>query len=482
MANQPASGANASGPPFSTTVNTVTVTIDGMIVQPLYAGLAPTEPLGTDSVGLYEVDIRVPSTAPLGDNVPVAVSVNGITSAPLKVSIQQENAEQSISSWVQFGPNGAILRTITSSASCPSAMVDGSRVEMSMRAPAAPPLWPVLSCEMNIPATAKQLSTNGVTMPLPKADVRKVTVIGDTGCRMDSSKIQACNDPVQWPVNTVAQSAAATSPDILIHMGDYHYREAACPSGNAGCAGSPWGYNWQVWYADVFKSIAPAFTAAPFVMIRGNHEMCSRAGEGWFRFLDPRPYTGSCQMYTDPYLVPAGPTQFFVMDSAEATDTTADPALVSQFKPYSAQLGGVAAGKDTWVMMHHPMWGFDSTGTRNLLLQTASGNNLPDKVSLALAGHIHTFQTLTFAPARTPQMVAGNSGDFLQAYAANTTGFDGMTVGNAMVTASSLYTDFGFTTWTWDGATWSAVARTTKGVPIFNCSLGVKALSCKAAQ
>ena len=29
--------------------------------------------------------------------------------------------------------------------------------------------------------------------------------------------------------------------------------------------------------------------AAPWIVVRGNHESCSRAGQGWWRFLDPRP-------------------------------------------------------------------------------------------------------------------------------------------------------------------------------------------------
>lgn len=352
---------------------------------------------------------------------------------------------------------------------------------MAVRAKPAPPLWPVLSCELDLPQGAKSLTVGGAPLPLPKPDVKRIAVVGDTGCRIDNGRIQPCYDPVQWPVATVARSAAATSPDIIIHMGDYHYREAPCPAGTAGCVASPWGYNWAVWNADVIQPLSPLFKAAPLTWIRGNHEQCSRAGEGWFRLLDPRPYTGSCLLFTDPYTVAAGPTQFFVLDSAEATDTTADPQLVAQFAPYFDQLKS-AATTPTWLVMHHPLWGFDATGTRNLSLQVASNNTLPDNVTLVLGGHIHTFETLNFAPGRVPQMIAGNSGDLLQAYSASTTNFNGMSVGNATVTDSALYKDFGFTTWTWDGTNWSAVARNTAGDPMFNCQLGPKALSCKPPQ
>ncbi len=75
----------------------------------------------------------------------------------------------------------------------------------------------------------------------------------------------------------------------MIHVGDYVYRETPCPEGNTTCAGSPWGYGWDVWNADFFEPAAPLLANAPWLVVRGNHENCARAGEGWLRFLDPLP-------------------------------------------------------------------------------------------------------------------------------------------------------------------------------------------------
>ena len=36
--------------------------------------------------------------------------------------------------------------------------------------------------------------------------------------------------------------AAAQKPDLVIHVGDYYYRETPCPAGEAKCAGSPFGW------------------------------------------------------------------------------------------------------------------------------------------------------------------------------------------------------------------------------------------------
>ena len=117
------------------------------------------------------------------------------------------------------------------------------------------------------------------------AQIKRIVLIGDTGCRMKASEnaFQACNDSVKWPFAQVAQSAAALQPDLVIHVGDIHYRESPCPAGNAGCANSPWGYGFDAWQADLFEPAKPLLAAAPWVFVRGNHESCSRAGQGCSR-------------------------------------------------------------------------------------------------------------------------------------------------------------------------------------------------------
>jgi hypothetical protein len=88
---------------------------------------------------------------------------------------------------------------------------------------------------------------------------------------------------------------AGFNPDLVLHIGDYHYRENACPPDIAGCQGSPWGYGWDTWQADLFR---PPRRCWP----RRRGWWCAattrnaRAGQGWSRFLDPRPFdaTRSC--------------------------------------------------------------------------------------------------------------------------------------------------------------------------------------------
>ena len=99
------------------------------------------------------------------------------------------------------------------------------------------------------------------------------------------------------------------------------------PDGNPKCRGSPWGYGWDAWNADFFAPARDLLAAAPWVFVRGNHESCARAGQGWWRFLDPRPLVNGRDCndaandvrgdYSDPYAVPlSADTQLVVFDSS----------------------------------------------------------------------------------------------------------------------------------------------------------------------
>jgi hypothetical protein len=151
--------------------------------------------------------------------------------------------------WVELGANGSSsVRAITDDA-CPSVVFDGTAVQMSVRAEPTqsfrdtkPAPFPVRSCEVAVPAGAIAATLNGATLPLARANPRRIVMFGDSGCRLlPGYPTQACNDPSAWPFPKVAAAAAAARPDLVIHVGDYIYRETPCPEGNTACAGSPWG-------------------------------------------------------------------------------------------------------------------------------------------------------------------------------------------------------------------------------------------------
>ncbi len=183
--------------------------------------------------------------------------------------------------WVEFGSDGAlsVRAVVAPDAACPPLTADGATVAMMPRG-APDEAYPIKVCEARVPATAAKLSSGDLALPTLPATVRRIAVIGDSGCRIDRRNAQDCNDPAAWPFATIARAAAAHRPDLVIHVGDYHYRENPCPAGRSGCAGSPYGDNWPVWLADFLEPAAPLLGAAPWVMVRGNHELCRRGGHG----------------------------------------------------------------------------------------------------------------------------------------------------------------------------------------------------------
>ena len=196
--------------------------------------------------------------------------------------------------WIVLGPNGQIIaRTITANAACPQIDVDGTLSDMTVRAPQTPPAFTVTSCEAVIPASAKKASILDQRLVLPVADPERLVIIGDTGCRIKAKKepgefkVQDCESSEKWPFHTLAKRAAEWEPQLVIHVGDYLYREIACPYPGT-CDSSPFGDNWVTWQADFFAPGEPLLAAAPWVMARGNHEDCKRAGGGFFRFSKRR--------------------------------------------------------------------------------------------------------------------------------------------------------------------------------------------------
>jgi hypothetical protein len=184
------------------------------------------------------------------------------------------------SMWVQMGSSGHVFaRVITENPGCPNIRLDGFLQEMEVREEPSEKDFPVLVCEAIIPSGTTSASIEGRRLRLPKQNPKRIVIIGDTGCRIAGDGVQACNDPEAWPFEKIAESAAAWGPELVIHVGDYFYRESPCPEGNAGCEGSPFGDNWETWDADFFTPASALLDSAPWVYTRGNHEM------GGFGFL-----------------------------------------------------------------------------------------------------------------------------------------------------------------------------------------------------
>ncbi len=402
------------------------------------------------------------------------------TSATVVCDVYPTNKIES--AWVEIGSgNTVIARALTAATPpdggtnpCPSITLNsGTPQQMNLRAaattslalrttivtPNKPSMFPVNSCELALPAGTTSAVVAGQSLPMPKANPQKIVVLGDTGCRLEvGNGYQNCNDPTQYPFSTIAGFAAAQQPDLVLHVGDYQYRESECPAGMSaanGCGGSPWGYGWDTWEADFFAPGASLLAAAPWIMVRGNHEMCNRAGQGWYRFLDTNafdPVTKNCNSatndttaaggsYNNPFLVAINSaTQLIVFDSSDGPKTL--PATTSvAYTTYQAELLAAGALVATppagvsfnWWANHHPILGY-STATPPALPTTSlpglspifgavfPNTYFPPNINLALHGHTHDFQAIDFAQGVAPDggtysnaatIVSGNAGDLL---------------------------------------------------------------------
>lgn len=330
-------------------------------------------------------------------------------------------AAQADTVWVQPVAKGYEARAVVDAPACPKLHMTGGEVAMSERAPASDKFLRI--CSAPVTPDMHGLSINGVPLATPVADPKRILVLGDTGCRIKGETLQACNEPDKWPFPQLAAAAAKLKPDLIVHVGDYLYRESACPAGNKGCEGSPWGDNWTTWQADFFSPAAPLLAAAPIVLTRGNHEDCVRAGPGWQLLMGPGA-PGLCATHVPLYTVDLHSLTLGVLDDAVSNETDLDSDMA---KVYAAEIGGLAdVPGPVWFLHHRPTWaaisgplGIPIGGNLTLIeasrLNAAKGQPLlPANVALQLSGHIHTFEAINYDRKDVPpQVVAGNGGDKL---------------------------------------------------------------------
>jgi hypothetical protein len=279
----------------------------------------------------------------------------------------------------------------------------------------------------------------------------------------------------------IAKEAAALKPDLVIHVGDYYYRETACPADHPGCAKSPYGDNWAAWKADFFDPAAPLLAAAPWAVVRGNHELCKRGGNGWMQLLDPRAGVPPCADTSPPYHLHLGGLDLLLFDDADADDLKPKPDKVAAYaKELKTVLTGAPAG--SWLLMHRPVWALAQgdlvAATINQTMQAAIRGEVPPSLSLVLSGHLHDFTSYAFGLDRPSQLIVGDSGDTMLALANDHPAgseIDGMTV-----TGGFALERFGFFVMERDGQSWNGTLYATDNSVVARCSLQGRALDCHA--
>ncbi len=390
--------------------------------------------------------------------------------------------------WVEYAPGGKLIaRTILpANSTCPAM----NNVAMTPRGPTTD----VTVCEAVVPAGTTSASINGVALPLGKVGKtpKRIAVVGDTGCRVKCSEsqcsVQDCSDPKKWPAADVAKSIAAWKPDLIVHVGDYYYREYNCPSPSSppsACTGPV--YSWTNWNADFFTPMAKLLPAAPWIFVRGNHEICSRAGAGWFQYLDGGAYSSTCATHTPPYSVGAGAMQFLVMDSSAVSDENVVPGEVSQYaSDFSALKATQPSSPLAWLLLHQPIWAVvhgdddddDDAATPGLEAawkQAAGASGVPS-VAAIVTGHVHLFEALQFSDA-PPQVVVGNGGTKLDSGIKTAPS----KVDTRTVTAFDTRDKFGWAAVTPSSkhaGEWTFTLNSAKGNPKVSCKVGNGKAKC----
>ena len=373
-----------------------------------------------------------------------------------------------------------------------------THVAMTKRVPAATTVSAFASlraCEANLPKDATKASVQGRKVPaaLP-AKFDRIAMFGDTGCRVDDDLHQDCASPTQWPLAKNAKAIAKEKADIVIFTGDFYYREAICGASETNpnpddpanrpildkCGGTPQpvpqtkfldsDYGWM---ADVFIPISPLFPKAPILPVRGNHELCSRGGNGWFLFFDASSLgTSACAPEANYGPVPGGrgstkpepvtPVWKFDMplggkrtlrtvmvDSAGGRNAEVTTWAATQRKSYEAadKKSAPAPGLESWLITHRPMFGVDTTVEAvpaipnwtqwTAIDQTAAAYGLIKNYDAMIASHVHTAQVVQI-PGQPAQFVVGNGGSIPDSFDPAT--FPNPSVGPLLVSNGQLAT------------------------------------------
>jgi hypothetical protein len=384
--------------------------------------------------------------------------------------------------WVELGPDGAAIARVVVNApqDCPIARIEHTKRRMILRPNTPNGFRPV--CEIAIPASAKSVSVNKQKLVLPRPNPTRIVAFGDTGCRIKGSDIQDCNDPqAEWPFQLIASQAAQEKPQLMIHVGDYLYRESTCPPKNANfCGGTPAGDNWDAWNADFFEPAAKLLSAVPWAFARGNHEDCNRSWRGWFYYLDPRPWTGFCQAYSAPYMIKLGTFELVVLDSSDVSELSSAEEPIAQ---YAAALSSFHP-ENAWLVDHHPFWGFASAPGGfavpiSVPLEEAWNRANPQGYTLILSGHIHIFEFVNLDQGRPDQLVLGDGGTELSEPLKAV--IKGVGLRGVTTTGGESQPQFGYTFFTKKNDGWDFVLKSPAGKPLINCHLPGNASDCKPA-
>ncbi|MBO9665655.1 MAG: metallophosphoesterase [Bdellovibrio sp.] len=281
-------------------------------------------------------------------------------------------------------------------------------------------------CEANLPENTVEVQSSISHIVIPEKP-KRIVIMGDTGCRLKGNYVQNCNDEMEWPFARVVRSVEKENADLIIHVGDYHYRETCTDPAKCAPFMGNLGYGYKPWEADFFGPAASLLKVKPWIFVRGNHEDCKRAHEGFSKMLTP---LGEevCPVAQDTRYTSMGGILFVNFDNASFDDRPMDAKStdVKEVRERWKKMVETIKSrpeKEVWLLTHRPIWGLAPIWNGPAGVVSVNANMqmiakeipLPKKVKLVFAGHIHNFQISTAGDHPT-HVVVGESGTALDYY------------------------------------------------------------------
>lgn len=240
--------------------------------------------------------------------------------------------------------------------------------------------------------------------------------------RRNGAETAVCSKAA-WGFPTLAASAASKEApvDFILHVGDYHYREytGADQTTCHGYSQDPqtyqdhgWvhcGKNWASWQDDFFDPVRSGglLGLAPWIFVRGNHEDCQRAWQGWFLFFYPGAAPDDCAQddlarthVLPPYTINLDRLDLYVVDSSDERGESA----MQSFQHVAQDLN--ASKRTAWLVTHVPEGSY-SHG-HDPFAESCLGQN--PLLAWVLAGHVHNFQHHPAGASMRLETVVGGSG------------------------------------------------------------------------
>ncbi|MEI7427275.1 MAG: metallophosphoesterase [Betaproteobacteria bacterium] len=413
-----------------------------------------------------------------------------------------------------IGDHQVIIRAITNTNECPSIAWDSLPAKpLKIRAnPSLVPLrkksdevasnFPIKTCEIIWPKGVLQAKINNQVFTAPKEEVNRILILADTGCRLKAADnaFQDCNDAQKWPFEKIVLQAAKMNPDLVVHVGDIHYRESPCPPDQLGCKNSPWGYGFDTWKADFFDPAKPLLDNKPWVFVRGNHESCQRAGQGWHRFIDDQSWDDkkSCNNpqndqegnYRSPYAVGLGKSaQIIVFDSANIPSKELKNEDVA-FNLYFKQIElaeRLAKNKSFNIFSnHHPIsivtpskiksdngkFVLSGNALSTVMEKINANALLSSSFNATLHGHIHVAEAIDYQFPRPVSLISGNGGSALEFNGLKEISLSAEQKKEMNIENIQTFLNFGFATLDRkdkDGLQWLFTEFNVDGQKVFSC-------------